>query len=58
MKCLLGGYPYQVYMRQVVVDEAQDFTAEEAFFIRDLLIKDKNSKFYIFYDDEQNIYSM
>lgn len=41
----------------ILVDEAQDFTAEEAFFIRDLLIKDKNSKFYIFYDDEQNIYS-
>lgn len=41
----------------ILVDEAQDFTAEEAFFIRDLLIKDKNSKFYVFYDDEQNIYS-
>lgn len=40
----------------ILVDEAQDFTAEEAFFIRDLLLKDKNSKFYIFYDDEQNIY--
>ena len=33
------------------------FHTEEAFFIRTLLIKDKNSKFYIFYDDEQNIYS-
>ena len=40
----------------ILVDEAQDFSTEEAFLIRDLLIKDSNSKFYIFYDDEQNIY--
>ena len=40
----------------ILVDEGQDFSPEEAFFLRDLLIKDKNSKFYLFYDDSQNLY--
>lgn len=40
----------------ILVDEGQDFSPEEAFFLRDILIKDKNSKFYVFYDDNQNIY--
>lgn len=40
----------------IIVDEGQDFSPEEAFLLRDLLIKDSHSKFYVFYDDEQNIY--
>lgn len=40
----------------IIVDEAQDFSPEEAIFIRTLLYEDKNSEFYVFYDDEQNIY--
>ena len=41
----------------ILVDEGQDFSPEEAFFLRDLLIEDIHSKFYVFYDDEQNLYS-
>ena len=40
----------------IIVDEAQDFSPEEAIFIRTLLFDDDNSKFYVFYDDEQNLY--
>ncbi|MBR1883815.1 MAG: NERD domain-containing protein [Clostridia bacterium] len=40
----------------IIVDEAQDFSAEEAIFIRSLLYEDENSEFYVFYDDEQNLY--
>ena len=40
----------------IIVDEAQDFSPEEAVFIRTLLYDDSNSEFYVFYDDEQNIY--
>ena len=40
----------------IIVDEAQDFSPEEAIFIRTLLFDDENSEFYVFYDDEQNIY--
>ena len=47
-----GGSKYGV----IIVDEAQDFSPEEALFIRTLLIDGNNSKFYVFYDDEQNLY--
>ena len=40
----------------IIVDEAQDFSPEEAVFLRTLLYEGDNSEFYIFYDDEQNIY--
>lgn len=40
----------------IVVDEAQDFNEEEAFFIRCLLNSEESGKFHIFYDDSQNIY--
>ena len=40
----------------IIVDEAQDFSPEEAVFLRTLLYEDNSSEFYIFYDDEQNIY--
>ena len=40
----------------IIVDEAQDFNEEEAFFLRNLTLS-SNSEFYIFYDDEQNIYN-
>ena len=40
----------------IIVDEAQDFNEIEAFFVRDLLINDVSSQFYVFYDDEQNIF--
>ena len=40
----------------IIVDEAQDFSPEEAVFLRDMLYEDNSSEFYIFYDDEQNIY--
>lgn len=39
----------------IIVDEAQDFNEEEAFFLRNLTLSE-NSEFYVFYDDEQNIY--
>ncbi len=40
----------------IIVDEAQDFNETEAFFVRDMLINDASSQFYVFYDDEQNIF--
>ena len=41
----------------IIIDEAQDFSPEEAIFIRTLLYEDKSSEFYVFYDDEQNLYN-
>ena len=41
----------------IIVDEAQDFNEAEAFFVKDLLINDISSQFYVFYDDEQNIFN-
>lgn len=41
----------------IIVDEAQDFDENEAFFIRSLLDSEETGRFYIFYDDSQNIYS-
>ena len=41
----------------IIVDEAQDFSPDEAIFIRTLLYEDKSSEFYVFYDDEQNLYN-
>ena len=40
----------------IIVDEAQDFNEDEAFFLRNLVLSE-NSEFYVFYDDEQNIYN-
>lgn len=40
----------------ILVDEAQDFSPEEAFYLRELLYEANESKFYIFYDEEQNLY--
>ena len=40
----------------IIVDEAQDFDENEAFFIR-TLSNTSNGEFYIFYDDEQNLYN-
>ena len=41
----------------IIVDEAQDFDENEAFFIRSLLDSEETGRFYIFYDDSQNIYN-
>lgn len=41
----------------IIIDEAQDFSPDEAVFIRTLLYEDKSSEFYVFYDDEQNLYN-
>jgi DNA helicase-2/ATP-dependent DNA helicase PcrA len=52
MKCLLGGYPYQVYMRQVVVDEAQDYTYLQYKILRHIF---KNADFTILGDVNQTV---
>lgn len=40
----------------IIIDEAQDFNEEEAFFLRNLTLSE-SSEFYVFYDNEQNIYN-
>ena len=52
MKCLLEGYPYQVAMRQVVIDEAQDYTYLQYFMIRKIF---KNANFTILGDVNQTV---
>ena len=52
MKCLLEGYPYQVAMRQVVIDEAQDYTYLQYFIINKIF---KNANFTILGDVNQTV---
>lgn len=52
MKCLLEGYPYQVAMRQVVIDEAQDYTYLQYQIIRKIF---KNADFTILGDVNQTV---
>ena len=52
MKCLLEGYPYQVAMRQVVIDEAQDYTYLQYFLINKIF---KNANFTILGDVNQTV---
>ena len=52
MKCLLEGYPYQVAMRQVVIDEAQDYTYLQYHIIRKIF---KNADFTILGDVNQTV---
>ena len=52
MKCLLEGYPYQVAMRQVVIDEAQDYTYLQYFILSKLF---KNANFTILGDVNQTV---
>lgn len=42
----------------ICVDEAQDFSAEEALVIRGLLHDDSNSVLYVFLDENQNIFNV
>ena len=52
LKCLLEGYPYQVAMRQVVIDEAQDYTYLQYFIINKIF---KNANFTILGDVNQTV---
>lgn len=52
LKCLLEGYPYQVAMREVVIDECQDYTYLQYFIIHKIF---KNAEFTILGDINQTI---
>ncbi len=52
MKCLLEGYPYQVAMREVVVDEAQDYTYLQYKILKKIF---KNAHFTILGDVNQTV---
>lgn len=52
MKCLLEGYPYQVAMREVVIDEAQDYTYLQYKILKKIF---KNAHFTILGDINQTV---
>ena len=52
LKCLLEGFPYQVAMRHVVIDEAQDYTYLQYKIIRKIF---KNANFTILGDVNQTV---
>ena len=52
LKCLLEGYPYQVAMRHVVIDEAQDYTYLQYKIIRKIF---KMANFTILGDVNQTV---
>lgn len=52
LKCLLEGFPYQVAMRQVVIDEAQDYTYLQYKILRKIF---KNASFTILGDVNQTV---
>jgi len=52
MKCLLTGYPYQVAMREVVIDEAQDYTYLQYKILHKIF---KNAHFTILGDVNQTV---
>lgn len=52
MKCLLEGFPYKVAMRQVVIDEAQDYTYLQYKILKKIF---KNASFTILGDVNQTV---
>lgn len=52
MKCLLEGFPYQVAMREVVIDEAQDYTYLQYKIFKKIF---KNAHFTILGDVNQTV---
>ena len=52
LKCLLEGYPYQVAMRHVVIDEAQDYTYLQYMILQKIF---KNASFTILGDVNQTV---
>lgn len=52
MKCLLEGFPYQVAMREVVIDEAQDYTYLQYKILKKIF---KNAHFTILGDVNQTV---
>lgn len=52
MKCLLEGFPYQVAMREVVIDEAQDYTYLQYKILNKIF---KNAHFTILGDVNQTV---
>lgn len=52
MKCLLEGYPYQVHVREVVIDEAQDYTYLQYKMLAKIF---KNANFTILGDVNQTV---
>lgn len=52
MKCLLEGFPYQVAMREVVIDEAQDYTYLQYKMFKKIF---KNAHFTILGDVNQTV---
>lgn len=53
----IGDKKHDVY-DAIVVDEAQDFTIEEALTIRELLRDEKKSVLYVFLDENQNLFNV
>lgn len=52
LKCLLEGYPYQVHVREVVIDEAQDYTYLQYKILSRIF---KNANFTILGDVNQTV---
>lgn len=52
LKCLLEGYPYQVYVREVIIDEAQDYTYLQFKILKTIF---KNAHFTILGDVNQTV---
>lgn len=52
LKCLLEGFPYQVAMREVVIDEAQDYTYLQYMILKKIF---KNAHFTILGDVNQTV---
>lgn len=53
---IILNYEFKKY-DGIVIDEAQDFTENWGFVVKNLLKKDKESYFYVFYDPDQNIFN-
>ena len=52
MRCLLEGFPYKVYVRHVVIDEAQDYTYLQYKILRKIF---KKAEFTILGDTNQTV---
>lgn len=52
LKCLLEGFPYQVYVREVIIDEAQDYTYLQYKILKTIF---KNANFTILGDVHQTV---
>ena len=55
---LIDSVPTSAKFDSIIVDEAQDFDLDMGLSIRSLLVDDKKSELYVFYDKNQNVFEM